>query len=171
MTRALNQRGARWFCFDPACVTQGGGLLVDPDRRALHDGEHRLDLREVDAVWLRRPGAIRASGRLAPPEAEWVTREWEHAMRGLWDLLDVVWVNASDAIRRASRKVRQLTLAEELGLCVPRWLVCNQPEEALAFIGDQPESVVVKALAAPTLLFPDRALMLYTHRLGRDDLA
>lgn len=99
-----------------------------------------------------------------------MVREWEHATRGLWDLLDVPWTNHPDAIRRAARKVCQLDLAARLGLRVPPWLVCNAPEEARAFIGDEPREVVVKALASPNLLYTDRAVMLYTHRLRQEDL-
>jgi glutathione synthase/RimK-type ligase-like ATP-grasp enzyme len=171
VTRELKRRAARHFVFDPAELGARASLSIDAERRLLRSGAETLDLATVRAVWVRRPGPVPAGRNLVPTEDEWVRREWEHATRGLWDLVDAVWLSPPEAIRRASRKVVQLDRASRLGLRVPPWMVTNEPARARAFIAEQAGAVVVKALAQPALLYPDRAVMLYTHPLGSEDIA
>lgn len=170
VTRELERRAASYFVLDPAQLGHGSSLVVDQQRRRVRKDAETLDMGDVRSVWVRRPALYRASLGLLSPESDWVSREWDHATRGLWDLVDATWVSRPDAIREAGRKVRQLALAAELGLHVPQWMVTNEPDEARDFIRAQEGDVVVKALAQPTLLYSDRAVMLYTHRLRAEDL-
>jgi glutathione synthase/RimK-type ligase-like ATP-grasp enzyme len=75
-------------------------------------------------------------------------------------------------LRRAEAKLRQLQLAQRLGLRVPDTLITNDVDEALAFISAREGDVIAKApsvVLARALL--DKAVLAYTRTIKPRDLA
>jgi glutathione synthase/RimK-type ligase-like ATP-grasp enzyme len=93
-----------------------------------------LDLRTVRTVWWRRPQAANPATIDDPAVHMFALNEWQEAINGLWQLLDVRWVNDPVRDEVAARKALQLRVAAEVGLRVPRTLVTSDPEQARAFI-------------------------------------
>jgi glutathione synthase/RimK-type ligase-like ATP-grasp enzyme len=170
----LRRRGAPYRVFDPASFPSASSVTMDGsgDDLSVHiagDGA-ALDLRTVTGIWYRRPGPVRPPDQLRPEEAEWLRRECEHFMAGVWATVDAVWVSEPRRIREASLKLHQLNLARGLGFRVPRFIVTNEVSRARAFVTAFPTGVVVKTLALPSLVVDDRAALLYTHVLTREDV-
>ena len=65
---------------------------------------------------------------------------------GADDQLDCFWVSPLDAIHAAGYKPRQLRLAAELGLRVPRTLITNNPAEARAFYEQCRGDIIFKTI-------------------------
>jgi glutathione synthase/RimK-type ligase-like ATP-grasp enzyme len=115
-------------------------LSIEYDRR----GQPRIDyarasgqsypLHEVKAVWWRRPQAPDLSSVTDPQVNLFTANEWNEAINGLWQLLDARWMNDPTRDDAASRKVRQLRLAAEVGLKVPRTLITSDPGRARGFV-------------------------------------
>lgn len=173
MARELRRRGEPFRVFDPASYPTESRLTVDGSAGGfgayLTERGSTLDLRTVTSVWYRRPGDVRLPAPLLPQEARWLRVECEHALRALWATLDAVWVSEPQRIREASLKLRQLALARELGLPVPRFVVTNDVARARDFLAAFPAGVVVKTLAQPSVLVEDRVALLYTHVVTATD--
>ncbi len=95
-----------------------------------------LRAEEVRAVWLRRLAAPRFDESLEPAWREGCARESRAALEGFLDVLEARgcrFVNRLEAGLAAGNKVRQLRLAQALGLEVPRTLVTNDAARVRAF--------------------------------------
>lgn len=115
-------------------------LSIDYDRRGQPHIEYRraggasYALHDAAAVWWRRPLVPDLSSVTDPQINLFTANEWNEALNGLWHLLDARWMNHPAADDAASRKARQLRIAAEVGLCVPRTLITSNPERARRFI-------------------------------------
>jgi len=120
-----------------------------PDRAALSieygaAGRPRIDyvrtsgeafrLDEVTSVWWRRPQVPDLSSVTDPQVNLFTANEWNEAINGLWQLLQhVPWMNDPNRDDAASRKARQLSVATEVGLRIPRTLITSDPARARQF--------------------------------------
>ena len=131
----------------------------------------RVDIREVSAIWYRRPGFFDLPEELDRSEAHWLRKECGHAISSVYRMIDAFWLSDPLCIARCSLKPYQLAVAHGLGMKTPRTLFTNDPRDALAFIDSCADGVVVKALAEPAVLYEDRleALELYTLLLSPED--
>ncbi len=152
---ALRRRGAAAALLDLARFPRRirlsmswGASGARGTRIALPDGrEVRAD--QVVAVWWRRPLPYEPDPRVRPARRGFVLRECAGAMEGLWLGLDARWVNHPAHDDAASRKPWQLTLAQHIGLPIPRTLVTNDPARARAFVRSRRAGrTVFKALSA-----------------------
>jgi glutathione synthase/RimK-type ligase-like ATP-grasp enzyme len=93
-----------------------------------------FDLRQAVSVWWRRPqqpdlSSIRNGDTLA-----FTQNEWQEAVNGLWQLLQVPWMNPPARDEVAGRKAYQLSLAAQFGLTIPQTVITSDPEVARAFV-------------------------------------
>lgn len=103
-------------------------VRADGSAHALHD---------VEAVWWRRPQAPDLSSVTDPQVQLFTANEWNEAINGLWQLLlDARWMNDPTRDDAASRKARQLRVAAEVGLTIPRTLITSDPVRARRFVDD-----------------------------------
>lgn len=106
-----------------------------------------LDLGAISAVWYRR---IRPM-TLEPTMTDDVARlfawsESNEALLGAFYALDCYWMNHPAADEVAQRKVRQLQVAQDVGLSIPKTCITNNPASARAFIeAHAPGDVIRKA--------------------------
>ncbi len=128
-----------------------------------------IDLSSLSGVWFRRPVAPRFSSELSPDRAEWVAKESQEVLEGLWRTLDVPWVNHPDANRRASSKIEQLHRARRFGFRTPETLVTNSPEELQAFVAARPS--ICKPLRSGRVIVDGREKLFFTSLLTPDVLA
>lgn len=125
-------------------VRYGGGR---PDVHVLRPaGESPIDLADVGAVWLRRLRPMELDPALTDPTSQlFAWSESTEALQGLWHATRCFWMNPLASDDGAQRKVRQLQVAREVGLSVPRTLVTNDPALAHQFVMESPVPVVRKA--------------------------
>lgn len=88
--------------------------------------------------------------------------ETRDTTRGLWELLNCVWVNHPEHIRRANSKLHQLSVAHQVGLEIPKTIVTNDPDEARKFIGSCHGDVITKPLSRGLVDQSDQPMALYT---------
>ena len=166
VVEALARRGARAFRFDtdlfPSEARLGGHRLAC--------GGQELDLRDVRAVWVRKIWTPRIDERLEPRLREGAVRESAAALAGFLDgLHGVRWIDPLDAIRAASNKMRQLRIAGEVGLDVPRTLLTNDPAAVRAFRAEH-GPVVAKMLTALSFGMEAQPLSVRTSLVRDEDL-
>ena len=136
----LDAAGQEALLLDLADLPDRATLTVDYDHGTAdalelrRDGQPVVDLTRAAAVWWRRPQAVNPSSVTDPEVRLFTENEWHEAINGLWQLLDVRWVNDPVRDEVAARKALQLRVAAELGLRVPRTLITSDPARAAAFI-------------------------------------
>jgi glutathione synthase/RimK-type ligase-like ATP-grasp enzyme len=86
------------------------------------------DLFAVSAIWLRRPGQVRARDSLQTWADRLVESESRRAIEGLLRIVPALWVNHPTHQDEATFKLRQLEAARQCGLITPRTLVTNKPD-------------------------------------------
>ncbi len=97
--------------------------------------DRRLDLEDIEAVWVRRPAYPAVAEQMVRPSHRmFAANETHEALGGLWHALRARWINDPGADERAGRKGFQLAMAQERGLEIPRTLMTNDPDEALRFV-------------------------------------
>ncbi|MEY2801402.1 MAG: Ribosomal protein S6--L-glutamate ligase [Pseudomonadota bacterium] len=120
-----------------------------PHWRITHEGRW-VDLAATRAVWWRRVTDFAVDPALGLGEGSaFAHSETAQAVDGMLDSLDCAWMNPRDADAAAHHKPYQWTLAQRLGLKLPRTLVTTSAQAARAFIDDvRPGRVVFKAFLA-----------------------
>jgi len=102
-----------------------------------------------------------------------VEDEWVGFLANLRSLLPgATWVNPLEPRLVGHPRLRQLQLAERLGLVVPETIVTNSLEEALRFVDAHPDGVASKRLTTIVRPYQGRRLRygLYTRRVDRSTL-
>jgi glutathione synthase/RimK-type ligase-like ATP-grasp enzyme len=103
-------------------------------RIRLSDGSE-VPLDRCSAAWWRRPQPFAISTAMKPSSYRtFAYQESLEAFSGLWQALDLFWVNHPSLDEAASHKTYQLKVAQEVGLLVPTTLVTNDPDEVRAFV-------------------------------------
>jgi glutathione synthase/RimK-type ligase-like ATP-grasp enzyme len=93
------------------------------------------------------------------------------ALEGFWDSLrDARWVDNLERIKAAENKLRQLRVAQEVGLVIPRTLVTNNPQSAREFFGELKGKMVAKLLTPLSATMSGSSFFLYTSAVKEEDL-
>jgi len=175
VAEAIARRGARPFRLDtdlfPEEVRLSTRLGPGGPRRSIEAGGRRLDAAEVRGVWMRRVWPPRLSERLDGRFRAACGLESQAALEGfLGGLGPARWVNEPARDREAEDKLRQLSLAGEVGLEVPPTLVTNDPAEARSFYEECSGRVVAKLLRPLSVSMGEAPFFLYTSDVRREDL-
>ncbi|MET8390942.1 ATP-grasp ribosomal peptide maturase [Streptomyces anthocyanicus] len=173
---ALNERGVPVVRVDPADIglRLAFGFRVGSGEAAwrglLRTESREVDLREIQAVYWRRPTAYRDRfARLPRQQRRFAAAEARHGLDGvLRSLRSARYVNHPAAVARAEFKPGQLQQFVELGLRVPASLVTNDVAAAREFARAQ-RSVVCKTFRGLPPGEDGRAGAIWTQRVHPDD--
>lgn len=174
----LRERGAMFMRFDPAMFPVAATLSVSYEpagrsRRTLRVGEQHLDLREVTAVWYRRPGIPGAHAGIEDRAArEFVQEECRQLIQDVWSSVDCAWLPAQPAIvKSAGQKATQLKIAGELGFELPPTLITNSPTDLLEFYRRHDGDIVCKLAGSALQKSVGWTFARYTEAVSTRDIA
>jgi hypothetical protein len=105
-----------------------------------------LDLRQVGAVWWRRPTAANVPDNYFVFDRDFLQIECDQFLQGLIWSTDCNWINNPGAEARASRKLCQLAAASRIGLIVPRTIITNNIVLAREFVASLDRLLVTKRI-------------------------
>lgn len=112
-------------------------------------GGGRLDLSTITAVWWRRPQPFQLPTTITDPvHRRFAMSEATTAFSGLYQAMDVLWVNDPVRDEAAHHKPWQLALAQQIGLAIPATLMTNDPQETLDFWRRHDGDVIYKQFRA-----------------------
>ena len=97
-------------------------------------GNRAIDCSRVRSAWFRHANVAPVIQSAGPDQEAFVSQECAAYLAGFWDCLDWWWINRPSAIVNASLKLKQLALAQALGLRIPRTIATNSPNAARAFV-------------------------------------
>lgn len=173
---ALNEREVPVVRVDPADIGPrlSFGFRIGSGESAwsglLRTESREVDLREIQAVYYRRPTPYRNRfARLPRQQRRFAAAEARHGLDGvLRSLRSARYVNHPAAVARAEFKPSQLQKFVELGLRVPASLVTNEPVAAREF-GRAHPSVVCKTFRGLPSGEDGRAGAIWTQRVRHED--
>ena len=151
----LRERGRSVHLLDLGSVPSQRSISVewraDRPMHAVVDGTgEAIDLADVGVVWWRRVRPFGIDQAVTAPHARaFALSETTQAVYGMLDSLDCPWVNPRAADDTGHHKPFQWSVAQDVGLRVPRTLVTNRPEDAGRFIAELGrEQTICKAFLA-----------------------
>jgi len=175
VAEALARRGARPFRLNtdrfPTSVKLSARAGDDRATHLVTDAGAQISAEEIRAVWARKLWAPRMDVDLDERFHEMCVRESVAALEGFLDALhDARWVNDIRRERAAENKQRQLRIAAQAGLRIPRTLVTNDPDAARQFFAETEGRMVAKLLRPLTVSMNAPSLFVYTSLVREEDL-
>ncbi|MGI9000983.1 MAG: hypothetical protein ACR2GH_04890 [Pseudonocardia sp.] len=132
-------------------------------------GKRLIDLSAVRGVYRRSPVRF-AFGALTPvPEAQPTALESVFGLGGVLTDQPWRWIDRPNAVVEATVRPRQLSVAAECELRVPRSIVTNVADQVRAFAA-RVGALAYKPLSTGIVVNQDKARIGYTSRLEADDL-
>ncbi len=171
---ALLARGIDVARIDTADFPGLMSLAATPDRVDspgwLCSRERRIDLASVCSVYRRQPAQFAFPAGLSAPEQRFATLECTYGLGGVLSAQPWRWIDHPAVVADAGYKPRQLRVAAECGLTVPRSLVTNVGAQAREFAAEVREGLVYKSLFPGVVTEQGEVRIIYTSRLTADDL-
>jgi MvdC family ATP-grasp ribosomal peptide maturase len=176
VAEALARRGARPFRLNtdlfPLEIRLSAKLTPGGLHHLIRDSGKTIDADEVRAVWSRKVWTPRMDESLDPQFQEMCIRESTAMLYGFLDCFHGArWINDPQQNHDAENKLRQLRLASEVGLVIPRTLCTNDPEQARAFFEEVEGKMVAKLLRPLTVSMGPGPAFVYTSDVEEKDLA
>ncbi|NEO48928.1 MAG: MvdC family ATP-grasp ribosomal peptide maturase [Moorea sp. SIO4A3] len=175
VAEALSKKGARPFRFDtdkfPLDVQLRAQFDQSQSSYRLKYGAEVISSEDVKAVWMRRIWQPNLGQNLDPQFQESCIRESSATLSGLWDSLrGVRWIDDLAKAGAANNKQRQLRVASEVGLVIPKTLITNDPEAVREFFQQVKGKMVTKLLTALSYSMEYTPFFLYTSIVKEEDL-
>jgi len=175
LTRKLESRGAEVMRFDNDVFPTEARVILS--QQSTGEGlRFRYKGREMrigpeDAIWYRRARIAEKLPEMEPQLRHGAVLESKALLNGALGAAPCFVIDPPHQVRTNEHKPRQLHIARELGLEIPRSLMTNDPEEARAFIESCPGGVVAKMLSAFPV-FDDQGVeqVVFTTLITKDHL-
>jgi hypothetical protein len=136
---------------EPRCQLESTPSPIDSPNK-----QTSLDMSAFSAIWLRRPGKVKALAVKEPWAAKMVESESNRAVEGFFRILPCLWVNHPSAQTEAGYKFKQLDAARRCGFKVPKTLVTNDPAAVSDFYKACQGKMIYKLIDEATWQhFPD----------------
>ncbi|MGH3830688.1 MAG: ATP-grasp ribosomal peptide maturase [Pseudonocardiaceae bacterium] len=130
----------------------------------------RIELASVHSVYRRQPAHFTFPPGMSAPEQRFATLESTHGLGGVLSAQPWRWIDHPAVVADAGYKPRQLRVAAQCGLNVPRSLVTNVGAQVREFAAEVREGLVYKSLSTGVVTEQDEVRIIYTSRLTADDL-
>jgi hypothetical protein len=124
-------------------------------------------------IWYRRPEVLKADSEEESPESKYAIDEWTDAVEGFLAHIPAdKWVNHPVYNSQASKKLDQLSVANELGFQVPATLVTQDQSDLRQFFQKCGENIIIKPLSSGLLkgTSGEDSALIYTTFVGEKDL-
>lgn len=172
---ALRRRGIGTFRLDtdlfPTQVRLGFEDGGTGPQAWVTQGDRTLGTDRILSVWSRRVWSPQFSPDLDPEYLSTCVRESQTALLGFLSMLDDrPWLNPPQADHLAGQKLRQLRVAREVGLPIPRTCITNDPERVRRFWDQVEGRMITKLLTPVSTSMEGGGPFVHTSRVTADDL-
>jgi len=171
----LSDRGVPVFRADlswfPHKLTLDAELSGNRWVGVLRTPERETKLAGLRSVWYRSPTNFSFPATMPRARREHAEREARFGVGGVLATLPVMWMNHPQRGADNAYKPRQLTVAAQCGLNVPRTLVTNDADAVRRFAHNSRHGLIIKVLAANIIYESGQRKVAHTHLLTDDDLA
>lgn len=129
----------------------------------------RIDLASVCSVYRRQPACFAFPSGMSAPERRFAMLESVCGLGGVLATQQWRWIDHPSAVADSAYKPRQLRVAAQCGLKVPRSLT-NVGARAREFAAEVGGALVYKSLSTGVVTEADEVRIIYTSRLTASDL-
>jgi len=165
----LIKKDVPYFRFNTEDFPNIYNIMWDYDNIKIKYESKTLDLKNVDAIWYRKPINPEVDLQLDKKEREFVVREIREALSGIWKQINGSWVNHPDKITNASNKLHQLQTARKIGFLVPETIVTNDVNQLIDFIGNgDVKEYIIKPIHSG-LVDEETSRIVFTNKLDISD--
>ena len=168
---ALKKRGEKALLLDagdfPSSISLAAHINSGAEWKGhiVYDGEHYA-LEDIQSILYRRPTHYRVAEALPTQIQEFAENEASKGFGGILRSLNCFWISRPDALNAAGYKPRQLQIARELGMNIPRTLLTNNPQAALDFFHACNGDIIIKALHATNVgIDEEHYAAIYTNKV------
>ncbi len=130
----------------------------------------RIDLASVQSVYRRSPARFIFPNEMSAPERRFATLESTYGLGGVLSSQPWRWIDHPAVVADASYKPRQLRVAAQCGLNVPRSLVTNMGSRAREFAAEVGGRLIYKSMSTGVISEQDEVRIIYTARLTTNEL-
>jgi glutathione synthase/RimK-type ligase-like ATP-grasp enzyme len=108
-------------------------------------GCHINSQNKFDTVWMRRPRKPVLSNMIHKDDYENVSKDVGSYFKNILNVIEpnAFWINPVDKLNAVNCKLKQLKVAKEIGLNIPKTLVSNDVDEIKTFINSHKEDEVI----------------------------
>jgi len=138
--------------------TTSRAIIKTQKQRKIH-----INVEDVDSVWYRKPLYPVPDPNLLEGDKEFVIRESDEMLKGMWKCLKAHWVNEPEKNENASNKLHQLVLAKKIGFPIPDTIVTNDAEDLLEFTKTH-ECTIIKPIHSG-LVNENEKRVIFTNKL------
>lgn len=174
VTTALHRRAVPVARVDTAEFPAAIRLHARPDQPGtlnwLEVSGQRIDLAAVGSVYRRHPARFAFPAALSAPERRFATSESVAGWGGVLTAQPWRWLDAPGAVADAAAKPRQISVAAQCGLRVPRTIVTNSAAEVARFADEVGGPIVYKSLSGGLVVESDQLRIVYTSLVDPADL-
>ena len=170
--QALRDRGADFFTLHTDLFPAELQIDANPDGLSFSDGQRHIHSRELRAVWHRRTVVGGSLPRDMDPAFRGAAiTESQRVFTGAIAEIDAFHLDPPALSQAANNKQRQLRVAKQAGLSIPRTCITNDPEVARRFILDCPGGAITKLMTNLTVALDEHSEgLMFTSAVGPDDL-
>jgi glutathione synthase/RimK-type ligase-like ATP-grasp enzyme len=131
-------------------------------------GREKISNREIKSIWNSSSLKIRGIKTIIPKAERFVLTEWTEGINSLWQSFCVNWINNPTAIALSINRLKQLQLANIVGLATPRTMITNDPKELSGFYRECKQNIVAKTLGSSDGV--PEGKMIFTTKISKNDL-
>lgn len=128
----------------------------------------KLSVKQIKSVWNSAPITISIQKKILEESKEFIDAEWAGGISSLWNATPSNWVNSPTAILSVHNRLKQLQIANSVGLKTPKTLITNDPKNFLLFYAECENNIIMKTLNGSRGL-PD-GKRIFTTRITKKEL-
>ncbi|MFV0387394.1 MAG: hypothetical protein ACK5NT_01460 [Pyrinomonadaceae bacterium] len=132
-----------------------------------------VDLTEVSVIYVRNPSDVIIENRNTDARLNgWVDREFKNYVWETLELLQCQWFPAkpSSIYTMENEKLKELYVAQEVGLSVPDTIVTNEPQRAIKFFQKHDGRIISKRYSRPRIPFENTEFAAPTQPVSLRDI-
>jgi glutathione synthase/RimK-type ligase-like ATP-grasp enzyme len=122
---------------------------------------------KIKSVWNSSPINIIVDKNIVKNSHEFIAAEWSEGISSLLNAIRARWVNHPETLSDTSHRLKQLQLAQSIGLRTPNTMITSNPNELAEFFNEYHQNIVAKTLHSSKVLQPNR--IIFTRKITRDD--
>jgi len=169
----LTEASVPFVRFDTNTALERVALSFRPGNPSLQIDGHWYGPDDFSNVWYRRPERLLSSHIPDTPEGKCALDEWSESLEGFFAHIPRMrWMNFPAANALASRKLEQLTNAQNLGFTIPDTILTQNSEVLRTFFSKHNGEVIVKPLGRAYIERPDSEVdsIIFTNPVRESDL-
>jgi hypothetical protein len=169
----LTEASVPFVRFDTNSALERIALSYKPGSPSLQIDGRWYGPTDFSTVWYRRPERLISDQIPDTPEGKCVLDEWSESLEGFFAHIPRMrWMNYPVTNALASRKLEQLTTAQQLGFTIPDTIVTQDSAILRSFFSKHRGEVIVKPLGRAYIEKPSNECdsVIFTNRVRECDL-